>query len=103
MLEISEQTIVQWFARFRNVCSDKLVRESYKIAGPGKVVEIDEHVIVHRKHEKGRMVSERWVFGRACAETDEGFLVFVENRSADVLLPLLMEHVESDSIVFTDK
>lgn len=64
MLEISEQTIVPWLACFCKVCPDKLVRGPYKIRGPGKVLEMDDSDVAHRKYEKGKIVPLPWVLGR---------------------------------------
>jgi len=48
---LSEKTVVQWFAYFRDVCSWWLVENTYQIGGPGHEVEIDESLIARRKKQ----------------------------------------------------
>ena len=34
-----------------------------KIGGPGRIVEIDETLVAHRKFGVGRLVGKQWLFG----------------------------------------
>ena len=61
------------------------------IGGPGLVVETDKSAFVWRKHNKRRVVRTQWVFGGIDKETKEGFLVEVDQRDADTLLPILQQ------------
>ncbi|QQP51686.1 Uncharacterized protein FKW44_013120 [Caligus rogercresseyi] len=92
MFDITTKTAIMWYKSFRDVCSQILNRYPYKIGGPGMVVQIDESLMAKRKYHRGHLVPERWVFGGYCPNTKEGFLFMVENRSATVLLPLIVEN-----------
>ena len=55
LIEISEQTIIQWYQYLRDVCSHYLFTNPIKIRGEGRVVQVDESQITKRKN-KGRIV-----------------------------------------------
>ncbi len=86
---LSERTCIQWYAFFRDVCSNWLLRNQVQIGGPGVVVQIDESVIARRKYNRGHAVKERWVFDGVCPTSGRGFLELVPDRSAPTLLPLV--------------
>ena len=61
-LEITLNTGVYW----KSWCSEVLenwVGHQEPIVGEGIVVEIDESVMVRRKYNRGRPISQVWVFG----------------------------------------
>ena len=58
-----DHTIVDWYNFCLEVCLEVLERESEKMGGPGKVVEIDESKFGKRKYHRGKRVDEVWVFG----------------------------------------
>ena len=101
---LSETTVIQWFAYFRDVCSWWLNNNPNQIGGPGLVVEIDESLISRLKNNVSRVPDERkWVFGAVCRDTRRGFLQIVDNdRSAARLLPLIQEHIAPCSIIHSD-
>ena len=65
-------------------------------------MEIDESAFVRRKHNVGRVVNTQWVFGGLDVDTGEGFLVDVERRDADTLLPVLQRYVRQGTTVVSD-
>ena len=99
---LSNPTVTQWYQYFRDACSNYLVQNPIMIGGPNVVVELDESVMAERKHNRGRVIPERWVFGGICLDTQDGFLVFVPNREAATLLPIIQQHVRPGSIIHTD-
>lgn len=102
MIELSEPTVIQWYSRFRDVCSNYYEGNDYRIGGPGRIVEIDESVVSRRKYNCGRLVRERWVFGGVDTTTKLCFLVFVEDRSAATLLPLIVRYIDPGSEIWSD-
>lgn len=99
---VSENSIVQWFVYFRDICSWWLVQNPQTIGGQGLTVEIDESLVARRKNERGRVVQQRWVFGGVCRETGQGFLVLIPDKTAQTLLPLIEEHVAPGSTIHSD-
>ena len=58
--------------------------------------------MTRRKYNQGRLIPERWVFGGYDTTTKVGFFVFVQDRSAATLLPLIRRFVAPGSHICTD-
>ena len=67
-----------------------MLSEPMQLGGHGKVVQIDESVLVRAKYNRGRQLRERqrWLFGVYDPATKQGYIQLVEDRSADTLLPI---------------
>jgi transposase-like protein len=102
MMELSHTTIIQWFSKFRDVCSHHFEMNDRRIGGEGHIVEIDESVFSRRKYRRGRLVRERWVFGGIDTTTRLGFLSLVEARNAQTLLPIIEQYVSPGTEIWTD-
>jgi transposase-like protein len=102
MTSLSHVTIIDWYNFLRNVCTEYLKRNPFSIGGPGRVVELDETVVSRRKYHVGRLVKERWLFGGYDRTTKMSFLILVDNRSSNTLLPLIQEFVCPGSEIHTD-
>jgi len=65
MTGVSSDTAVQWYRYFRDICSWKLVNSPTTLGGPGKIVQIDESVMVKAKYHWGHQLpaKQRWMFG----------------------------------------
>nr|XP_027203037.1 uncharacterized protein LOC113796938 [Dermatophagoides pteronyssinus] len=99
-LNMNHNTVVNWNNYMREVCVKVLAqRNQNKIGGPGKIVEIDESLFTKRKNNSDQ---QQWIFGGICRETDECFLVEVQERSLPVLLNTITNHIEQGSIVYFD-
>ena len=74
MTGVSSGTDVQWYQYFRDICSWKLVNLPTTLGGPGKIVQIDESVMVKAKYHRGHQLraKQRWVFGIYDPSTKEG-------------------------------
>ena len=72
-----------------------MLSEPMQLGGHGKVVQIDESVLVRAKYNRGRQLRERqrWVFGVYDPATKQGYIQLVEDRSADKLLPIIQRVV----------
>ena len=97
-----EETIVDWYNLCREVCSEVLEKDSAKIGGPGKIVEIDESKFGKRKYHKGRRKDGIWVFGGIERDSKNCFLSSVEDRSAETLIPIIKEHVLPGTTIISD-
>ena len=89
-------TIVDWYNFCREVCVTILKRDSEPIGGPGKVVEIDESRFGKRKYNRGRKVD---VFGGIERDSRRCFLVTVEDRSAETLIPIKLYILSGTKII----
>ena len=77
---MSNSTIVDWKSFLRDICTEHFIDNPAQLGGPGMTVEIDESVFTQRKYNRGRMVSEQWVFGGIDTTTKKCFLVPVDRR-----------------------
>ncbi len=64
----------------------------------GHIVQIDESLMARVKNHTGRVPQQRCVFGGIEVVTKDCCLVFVEKRSAEVLLPLNERYIAPGSI-----
>ncbi len=99
---VGEHTIVDWYSFCREVCVEVLQGESVPIGGPGEIVEIDESKFGKRKYNRGRRVDGVWVFGGIDRRTRECFLVPVENRKAETLIPLIKKWIKPGTKIMSD-
>ena len=99
---IASEACVNWRNFVWDIYGEYFIRHPLRIGGPGHVVEIDESAFVLRKHNVGHPVRTQWVFGGLDTETQDGFLVAVDRRDADTLLPVLQEYVLPQTTVVLD-
>ncbi|EZA58869.1 hypothetical protein X777_00564, partial [Ooceraea biroi] len=65
-LHLSLHSVVDWISFCREViCLFWAEKNSTKLGGPGKIVEIDEAKIGKRKFNCGRIIKGNWIFVRA--------------------------------------
>jgi transposase-like protein len=106
MLGITEHPVVDWCNLIREVCTAKLLFESGPtLGGPGQVVQIDESVIYKPKYHRGHALRDpvKWIFGLYDVARKVGAIEFVENRSGEVLLPLILKHIKPGTEIHSDK
>ncbi|GBL96268.1 hypothetical protein AVEN_118797-1 [Araneus ventricosus] len=101
-LNIGTATATDWASFCREVCQDILIWRSGKIGGPGIVVEIDESKFGKRKYNRGKRVVGRWVFGGVERGSNNCFFAVVENRTREVLLSVIKEHILPGTTVMSD-
>lgn len=101
-LEIASQTVVDWYNFSREVCTCVLEKNSEKIGGPGKIVEIDESKFGKRKFHKGRRVVGVWVFGGIERETKKCFFTTVADRTRDTLLSIIKTNILPGTTIISD-
>ena len=86
----------------REVVYIQLVHTSKPIGGPGKSVEIDESKFGRRKYNRGRSVDGQWVFGGIERESGAVFMVPVDKRDKETLLPQIKQWILPGSIIHSD-
>ncbi|KAK2549411.1 hypothetical protein P5673_030084 [Acropora cervicornis] len=72
------------------------------IGEPGSSVEIDESKFGKRTCHRGRFIEAHWAFGCICRESKACFLVPVERRDKDTLLPIIRGQVLPGTHVMSD-
>ena len=72
------------------------------IGGPGTTVEIDESKFGKMKYHRGLKIEGKWVFGGHCLETKACFLVPVERRGKETLLPIIGAQILPGTRVMSD-
>lgn len=103
--EFSNKTVVDWFRYCRDLCVDHFEKDNGIIGGPGCIVEIDETMVVKRKNNQGRILTQGWLFGGIERRNDgifKCFLRLVYNRSEIHLTHLIRCHVALDTHIITD-
>lgn len=86
----------------REVTYDDLVLNMKAIGGPGKTVEIDESKFGKRKYHRGKRVEGQWVFGGFERESGESFMVPVEKRDTNTLLPIIQKWILTGTTIISD-
>lgn len=108
--ESTLMTVSSWYRKCRLMCLAH-TRETQPIGGPGKIVEIDETLVFHRKNDRGREKQQIWVVGgieRAEEQRQPNqplrlFIDVVPNRNAETLNTLVSERVLRGTTIHTDK
>ena len=99
----STETVIDWYNYCRDVCADRIMKEHARpIGGPGTTIEIDESKFGKMKCHKGRYIKGQWVFGGICRKTKACFLVPVEHRDKETLLPIICAQILPGTCVMSD-
>ncbi|RUS79722.1 hypothetical protein EGW08_012530 [Elysia chlorotica] len=105
-LDISSTTSVDWRS-FCGEVKDSWVTEEEAIGGDGVEVEIDKTLIVRRKYERGRVLSQIWLFGGIERQSKKRFVVPLtgdvgEKRDKATLIPLIQKYILKGSVIYSD-
>jgi len=90
---LSKVIVVDWNNYIREVCVWKL---------PGCIVEIDESLFVRRKNNASRILSQQWVCGGICRDSNECFVLCVPDRSEKTFLLIIYDRVRVGSTILSD-
>ena len=86
----------------RETCEVTIQRNSEKLGGEDKVVQIDESKVGKQKYHRGHRVEGQWVFGGIAEDSRRSFLVAVEDRSEATLLPFIQAWIEPGTLIVSD-
>ena len=101
---VTEPTVTNFYQALRDACIDwiEIHKNENKIGGSNTTVEVDETLMVKRKSNAGRILSQIWIVGGICRETGKCFAKRVENRNADTLTEVILDHVKPETTIHTD-
>ena len=103
LIHTSTATVISYNKLCRDICLSIVMDESsHSIGVEGLTVEIDESKFGKRKNNKGRVIDGQWIFGGICRETKEMFLVSVEKRDKNTLLPIIKERIKQGTTIVSD-
>ena len=109
-LGLSNSTVADWRSFASEVCI-AAVEEEAAIGGEGVIVEIDESHFGHAKYDRGRQLSNIWVFGGIERGSKKCFAVpltgeFSEagstSRDKATLIPLIKRYIKKGSVIISD-
>ena len=75
---------------------------SERLSGEGKIVQIDESKFGKGKSHRGHHVEGQWVFGGIEQDSRKCFLVAVERRDEETLLPIIQKWIAPGTIIVSD-
>lgn len=103
---LPKKTVIQYYVFFSEICSWKLLNDTqyFSFGGPGTVVQIDECCISRSKYHRGRRMagSAKWVLGIYDCSLRRGIIIYIQNRSAEVIIPLICKYVKPGTEIWTD-
>jgi transposase-like protein len=99
---IAKSNVVEWYKKFRKVCSEYFLRNPIRLGGN---VEIDETFMSRRHGRRGRRVRRhsKWLLTMVERGTNLSYIRVVYRRSAAFLLPIILRHVRPLSNIYTDE
>lgn len=94
--------VIDWFYFCREVCVFWADKNSKKLGGPGKVVELEEAKIGRQKYNRGRFVKGEWIFAGYEHESKKIFITSVKNRTEETLLACIKEWILPGTTIVSD-
>ncbi|XP_011302184.1 uncharacterized protein [Fopius arisanus] len=101
-LAISSNTVVDWSNYVREVLIDWCEEHSVLLGGSGKIVEIVETNVGHRKYNRGAVAEEKWFFGAFERDSKSHAVKVVEDRSPDTLLDIIKKWIRPGTTIISD-
>ncbi|XP_066928232.1 nacrein-like protein C1 [Clytia hemisphaerica] len=99
---LSPNTAVDWDMFCREVCEVVILKKIEPIGGEGIRVQIDESKFGKRKYHRGHRVEGQWVFGGIEESSRKNFMVPVEKRDRNTLLPIIQKFIKPGTTIISD-
>lgn len=107
--DVTEGTVIQWYAYCREICSQYLLNARDILLGetPGSIVEIDECFLrgklkYHRGNPNAR-AEPRILFGMVDTVTKHCVVRIVPDRKQVTLLPIITRYVHANATIHSDE
>lgn len=102
---VSKRVVIDWFRFCRDIIFYHYRNDTeHKIGGKGVIVEIDESLVSRRKYNRGRLISQVWMFGGIERENNKQFFAeIVADRTTKTLLSVIKRRIRKGSIIMSDK
>ena len=104
-LNVTEETVSSVQAKTRDAFSRELSNLDLRLGGNNCIVEIDESLVAKAKltrNPHSRPVQQRWIFGMYDRNQKVGVIKFVDDRSAQTLLPIIQENCLPGTTIYSD-
>lgn len=104
-LSLDEETVMEWFKRFREIAGAFTEnRINRQIGSTNDIIEIDECQIGRRKFHRGRRPREVWLFGAVVRGSVPLRLVIesVRKRNRATLIPIIRDRVAAGATIVSD-
>lgn len=101
LFEHNRKTVSRIYRFIRELIQINLQGDPIQFDEPG-VFQTDETVYDHLRDDQGNVVAKQWVAGIYHNATGNCKLYLVPNRSAEALLPPLIENIPAGSLICTD-
>ncbi|XP_057292022.1 uncharacterized protein LOC130614603 [Hydractinia symbiolongicarpus] len=99
---LSSATIVDWANFLREICDEIVIKRSKPIGGKGVKVQIDESKFGKQKYHRGHKVEGQWVFGGIESESRKNFMIPVEKRDRNTLIPIIERYILPGTTIVSD-
>lgn len=107
LVHISRPTLGKVRLLFLKKIEEYFLKNPIQLGGPNAIIHVDETMLTYKvKSHRGRSPRSQ-VWALACVDTSfspaKGFLKIVENRSKEVLLPIIASVVRCGSTIHSDE
>jgi hypothetical protein len=103
--KLTKEAVVNFYRKCRAITSSEAERNAtIRLGGTGETVEIDECQLGRRKHQRGRIPHEIWVFGALVRGSSPPRIVLeiLPNRKRTSLEPLIRRTIDPRSRIISD-
>lgn len=102
---IAKSKVVEWFKKFRSICSTYFRRNPVRLGGVNSIVEVDETFMSRRHGRRGRRVrrNSKWLLTMVQRGTGLSWMQVVRRRNQATLLAIILRHILPFTDVHTDQ
>ncbi|XP_023233817.1 uncharacterized protein LOC111633476 [Centruroides sculpturatus] len=98
----SHHTTGDWYMYCREVCAVVLQKNSEKLGGRGKIVELGETKVGKKKFNKGRLLEGQWILGGIERDSRRMFVASVKERNINTFLSILKEWIYPGTTIIAE-